>query len=226
MKSTASSSQHEANQRSPRSRQCLSIASNSFSPNSMRRRYSMYVMRPHGVSRSRSHWSLGTQSSGVRFWNFTASAPARHAPSTSRRAVSREPLWLIPISAITNTSSPSPTQRPPRRTLGLLMLPPSLAFLRRIETPGADPFRELAQRSLPATFRASVMHALQHLRHRGRGGGGEPLSPDLPQEVEVVHVVADECDLRRGEAARGEDLRQVRELVADALEEVRQRELL
>ena len=38
----------------------------------------MYVMRPQGVSRSMFHWSLGTQSSGVRFWNFTASQPARH----------------------------------------------------------------------------------------------------------------------------------------------------
>ena len=33
-------------------------------------------MRPHGVSRMTSRWSVGTQISGVRFWNLTASQPA------------------------------------------------------------------------------------------------------------------------------------------------------
>jgi len=44
---------------------------------------------------------LGTHFSGVRFWNFTASAPASTAASMSRLASSTEPLWLMPISAIT-----------------------------------------------------------------------------------------------------------------------------
>ena len=43
-------------------------------------------MRPQGVSRSIVHWSRGTHSSGVRFWNFTASAPASTAPSIIRLA--------------------------------------------------------------------------------------------------------------------------------------------
>ena len=45
----------------------------------------------------------GTHFSGVRFWNFTASAPASTAPSIMRLASSSEPLWLMPISAITKT---------------------------------------------------------------------------------------------------------------------------
>ena len=42
------------------------------------------------------HWSRGTHSSGVRFWNLTASAPASTAPSMSFLASSSDPLWLMP----------------------------------------------------------------------------------------------------------------------------------
>src|SRR5262245_61016853 len=35
-------------------------------------------------------------------WNLTTSAPACAAASTRRRAVSSEPLWLTPASAITS----------------------------------------------------------------------------------------------------------------------------
>src|SRR5262245_43291647 len=88
-------------------------------------------MRPQGVSRSRDHCSRGTHSSGVRFWNLTASAPERQAASIIRLASSREPLWLIPISAITKIGSPSPTRRLPTCTMARVALlvihrPPSL----------------------------------------------------------------------------------------------------
>ena len=61
----------------------------------------MYVIRPQGVSRSMSHWSRGVQISGVRFWNLTASQPASAAASMSAKALSRSPLWLMPISPVT-----------------------------------------------------------------------------------------------------------------------------
>jgi len=48
-----------------------------------------------------SRCSGGTQISGVRFWNLTASQPASAAMSMSCRAMSRSPLWLMPISPIT-----------------------------------------------------------------------------------------------------------------------------
>src|SRR5262249_32456829 len=91
-------------------------------------------MRPPGGSRPRDHCSPGTHSSGVRFWNLTASAPERQAASIIRLASSREPLWLIPISAITKIGSPSPTRRLPTCTMArvallvmLLIDPPPLS---------------------------------------------------------------------------------------------------
>ena len=61
----------------------------------------MYFIRPHGVSRSLSHSLFGVQISGVRFWNLTQFAPAWTAPSMICFARSSDPLWLMPISAIT-----------------------------------------------------------------------------------------------------------------------------
>src|SRR6478609_7168413 len=72
-------------------------------------------MVPHGVSRSMSHWSRGTHSSGVRFWNFTASQPASAATWIRARASSSSPLWLMPISATTYAGWPGPTTRSPKR---------------------------------------------------------------------------------------------------------------
>jgi hypothetical protein len=43
----------------------------------------------------------GVERSGVRFWNFTACAPASAATSMSRLASSTSPLWFRPISAMT-----------------------------------------------------------------------------------------------------------------------------
>src|SRR6266852_744689 len=82
----------------------------------------MYVIRPHGVSRMTFHCSFGVHTSGVRFWSLTASQPARAAPSTIFLASSIDPLWLIPISAITKTGSPSPTSRLPILTHFLLIV--------------------------------------------------------------------------------------------------------
>ncbi len=48
-----------------------------------------------------SHWSRGVHTSGVRFWNFTASQPASAAASISAKAFSSSPLWLMPISPMT-----------------------------------------------------------------------------------------------------------------------------
>src|SRR5262249_40635729 len=79
----------------------------------------------------------GRHSWGVRFWNFTASHPDSTAPSMSFLARSSDPLWLIPISAMTKTGSPTPTQRSPIRTLGALMLPSI------VETKPQYPLREL-----------------------------------------------------------------------------------
>src|ERR687890_2433634 len=73
-------------------------------------------MSPHGVDRIWFFWCSGTQISGVRFWNLTAWQPASAATSTSRRARSRSPLWLMPISAITYTGWPGPTRAGPMRT--------------------------------------------------------------------------------------------------------------
>ncbi len=56
-----------------------------------------------------SHWSRGVHISGVRFWNFTASQPAMPAPSMSFLAISSEPLWLMPISAMVKVGWPVPT---------------------------------------------------------------------------------------------------------------------
>src|SRR4030042_6397085 len=70
-------------------------------------------MYPQGVSRI-CFCSLGcTHNSGVRFWNLTASAPFFLAVSIRDLAISRLPLWLIPISATTNVGFPSPTFRFP-----------------------------------------------------------------------------------------------------------------
>src|SRR5438094_5195293 len=80
-------------------------------------------MFPHGVGRMASRSAGGTQTSGVRFWNFTASQPARAAASTSLRAMSRSPLWLIPISAATYVGCPSPTRRSPIRTVRAMRPP-------------------------------------------------------------------------------------------------------
>ena len=48
-----------------------------------------------------SHWSRGVQTSGVRFWNLTASQPASAAASMRAMAFASSPLWLIPISPVT-----------------------------------------------------------------------------------------------------------------------------
>ena len=58
-------------------------------------------MSPHGVERILSRMSIGVEMSGVRFWNFTALAPALAATSMSCLAISMSPLWLMPISPIT-----------------------------------------------------------------------------------------------------------------------------
>jgi hypothetical protein len=42
-----------------------------------------------------------TRSSARNVWNFTASAPASAAASTSRAATATSPPWLTPASAIT-----------------------------------------------------------------------------------------------------------------------------
>src|SRR5712691_8096941 len=81
----------------------------------------MYLIVPHGVSRRTFHCSFGVQSSGVRFCSLTASHPARTAPSTICLASATEPLWLIPISAMTNSGSPSPTHLFPIRTAFLIV---------------------------------------------------------------------------------------------------------
>ena len=44
----------------------------------------------------------------VRFWNLTASAPASAEISTSFFAISRSPLWFIPISEMIIGGSSSP----------------------------------------------------------------------------------------------------------------------
>src|ERR1700691_853199 len=51
--------------------------------------------------------------SGLKVWNFTASACAFTATSTSSRAICMLPLWLTPASAMTKHGSPTPTFRPP-----------------------------------------------------------------------------------------------------------------
>src|SRR5262245_28562620 len=182
-------------------------------------------MRPQGVSRSTSHCSGGTQSSGVRFWNLTASAPARHAPSTSRRAVSRQPLWLMPISATTNTGSPSPTKRPPMRTLALLIAPPPLSFT-RLPTQRQDPLRELAESTEAAGGRAAVVHGGEDVRGRVRGGAREPGPSHLDDELEVVDVVPDEGQLAGLEPRLRQHPGQAGPLVRDALEQEGQAQLL
>jgi hypothetical protein len=92
IKSTASTSQTDANQSIFFSLQYLSISEYSFSPNSVLFLYSMYVILPHGVSLITSLCSGGTASSGVLFWNFTASKPAMTAMSISFFAMFMSPL--------------------------------------------------------------------------------------------------------------------------------------
>jgi hypothetical protein len=70
----------------------------------------MYRMRPQGVSRTTSHWR-GVQISGVRFWNFTASQPASAAPSISRFATSRLPLWLMTQAGRRRSGDPARQER-------------------------------------------------------------------------------------------------------------------
>ena len=70
-------------------------------PNSTRRCTPGRSSRPTASARIWSRCSAGTQISGVRFWNFTAWQPGSAATSISRRAMSRSPLWLMPISPIT-----------------------------------------------------------------------------------------------------------------------------
>ena len=48
-----------------------------------------------------------------RIWNLAQSAPASWAASINRIAMSRSPLWLLPISAITKLGSPAPMRRLP-----------------------------------------------------------------------------------------------------------------
>jgi hypothetical protein len=49
---------------------------------------------------------------------LTALQPALTAPSISFSHTSSEPLWLMPISAITNTGCSRPTGTPPMKTTG------------------------------------------------------------------------------------------------------------
>src|SRR5262245_35784468 len=182
----------------------------------------MYVMRPQGVSRSTRHCSAGTHRSGVRFWNFTASAPAKQAPSTSLRASSSEPLWLMPISAMTKTGSPSPTQRGPMRTraAGAVMgTPLSYVPLSRAAAQVQDPLGELAEGAVAARMGTAQVRAGQHLGHRVGGGGGQPALVEPPQQGQVVQVVADEGDLVRPHARLLRHGLQVRRLVAYPLVE-------
>jgi hypothetical protein len=65
-----------------------------------------------------SHWSRGVHTSGVRFWNFTASQPAAAAWSISAKALASSPLWLIPISPVMYTGRPGPTSLSPRTRVG------------------------------------------------------------------------------------------------------------
>src|SRR5262249_9510086 len=150
----------------------------------------MYVIRPHGVSRSRSHWARGTHSSGVRFWNFTASAPARQAPSISFFATSSRPLWFIPISATPkNRPAPPPPPAPPRPPGpgGRSCSPPAGG-----QRPQAqDPFGERADRAESAAHPAAVVHGVQPLGHGVRGRRGQATGGELLEQPQVVDVVSD-----------------------------------
>ena len=185
-------------------------------------------MRPQGVSRSSSHCSFGTQSSGVRFWNFTASAPDSTAPSISFFAISSDPLWLIPISAITNTGSPSPTARSPIRTTARLMRPP----------PGRDPSAPLRRagagstprtpgtplpRPAPGTRGERRPRPAPGRRRAPRSGPPVPPRRGCPRSLTSSPMYATSC---LAAPAGGQDPRQLRRLVEDALEEVRQPQLL
>src|SRR5215813_7028754 len=114
----------------------------------------MYVRRPQGVSRSMCHWSRGTHFSGVRFWNFTASAPASTAPSMRRLASSSEPLWLMPISAITYTGAPAPTHLLPMRTRALSRVVAVVVMLGLLVSCASaqleDPLREVSEGAVAA----------------------------------------------------------------------------
>ena len=81
------SSQQEANQWMSRLRQCSSISRYSL----LAELDAVAVLHvgdvPQGVSRTMSRWCRGTQISGVRFWNLTASHPAAAATSMSLLAM-------------------------------------------------------------------------------------------------------------------------------------------
>ena len=56
--------------------------------------------------------SAVAKASAENVWNLTASAPATAAASTNSSAISGEPLWLTPASAMTRGGAPSPMLRP------------------------------------------------------------------------------------------------------------------
>src|SRR5262245_26218232 len=201
-------------------------------------------MRPHGVSRSTFHWSRGTHFSGVRFWNLTASTPASSAPSISRFAISTEPLWLMPISPMTNTDAPAPTARSPiftragstsARTARAAACVDSLAFVDRMLSSSSvfaacaisrprlarapakveNPFRKVPKRPAAARQRAAVVHAAQHGRNRVEGRGHQAPGRDGGDDAAVVHVVADVRQLVAADAGVRQQIGQQGALVGD-----------
>src|ERR1043166_6539672 len=54
-----------------------------------------------------------TSFAGSNVWNFTASAPASAATSTSACASATSPLWFTPASAMTKHGRPMPISRVP-----------------------------------------------------------------------------------------------------------------
>src|SRR5919107_4458961 len=145
-------------------------------------------MSPHGVDRIWLFWCSGTQISGVRFWNFTAWQPASAATSTSWRARSTSPLWLMPISAMTYTGWPGPTRESPIRTGVATVVGRASVRVMSAASRGENSVGQVPHGSVAA---GPGKHYAGKGPHLGVRVGDRYRPPDAAQRADVVDVVAD-----------------------------------